>query len=140
MTLRILPDVEQLVTDYLLTVDEVETLVGSNVGSRLSGLPAIVVSRIGGSPDPIPLHIDRARIQIDAWTESEENGGSKGLAHDIAATTLAALVEMVNVDHAAGVVCDVEPVLGPLWQPDPTTHRPRYVVDVIVVVHPVPSS
>lgn len=141
MTLHILADVERLVIQYLLTVNEVTALVGDRVGSRKDKpYPRITVTRVGGSPGPIPAHLDSARIQVEAWAPTAADGGGKGLANEVARTAQAAMYDMVNASHEEGVVTDVEGVSGPLWVPDPVTALPRYVLDFIVRVHPVSSS
>lgn len=141
MSLHILADVERLVIQYLLLVTEVTELVGERVGSRKDKpYPRITITRVGGSPGSIPAHLDSARIQLEAWAPDAADGGGKGLANQIARTVQAAMYDMVNVSHEEGVVTDVECVAGPIWVPDPVTNLPRYVLDFIVRVHPLPSS
>lgn len=141
MSLRLLPDIEKLVIDYLLSIDEVDDIVDGRIGSKKDApYPRLVIGRVSGSPGPIPAHLDSARLQVEAWTDLPADGGSKPAAALLARTTIAALYEMVNVTHDEGVVTDVEVAMGPQWLPDPTTSRPRYVFDVIVRVHPFPSS
>jgi hypothetical protein len=142
-SLHLLPDVEALVIQYLLTVDEVTEITDTHIGSRLPKTPTfprLVVTRVGGTAGTIPAHLDEARVQIDAWADLAEENGGKRQAHDLARTAQAAMYDMVNAVHEDAVVTDVEGVLGPLWAPDDKTRRPRYIVDMIVRLHPLPSS
>jgi hypothetical protein len=141
LTLHVMADVERMVIQYLLTVDEVTDLVGEEIGSRKDKpYPRLTVTRVGGSPGPIPAHLDAARIQVEAWAPKPSDGGGKSSANEIARVAQAAMYDMVNASHEDGVVTDVECASGPLWVPDPITALPRYILDFIVRVHPVASS
>lgn len=132
MSLRLLPFVEQLVIDYLLSVDEVETLVDEEIGTQLRAnpsMPAIRLTRIGGR-ERVPLHLDGARLQIEAWADSQTT------AWQVISTVRAAVAVMHEASHDLGVVTGTSIVLGPIWEPDPTTKKPRYLMDVLVFVHP----
>lgn len=133
--LRLMVDVEKLVIAYLLTIDELDDLVDDRIGSRKDKpYPRVTVTRVGGGPGPMPAHLDPARIQLEAWSETKVE------ANQVARTAQAAMYAMVNVAHEDGVVTDVECTLGPSWVPDPLTSTPRYVLDFIVRVHPIPVS
>lgn len=141
MTLRLLVDIEKLVIAYLLDVEDVTDIVGERVGSRKDPpYPRVTVTRLGGPTGSIPAHLDPARIQIEAWAPSPKDGGGKAQANLVARTVQAAMFELILAEHEDGVVTDVVCTAGPLWQPDPVTDVPRYILDFIVRVHPVSVS
>jgi hypothetical protein len=133
-------DAEQLVIDYLKTVDEVTDIVDTKV-SEYKGkpYPRVSIARIGGGDQQIPAHLDPVRIQFDCWGSNTQLQ-SKAEAHSLAAAVTAAMMDIVNHDHDEGVVTDARTILGPVWQPDPTTNQDRYIVDMLIRVHPNPSS
>lgn len=134
--IRVMPFVEQLVIDYLLTVDDVTTVIGQNVGTKLPGdkaLPYVLVQRVGGS-EAVREHLDAPRVQVAAYAASQAT------AWQVAALVRGALLVADRAEHALGVVTGVVGVLGPIWLPDPPTNRPRYVLDVLVYVHPHPVA
>lgn len=140
MAIRLAVDIEKLVIDYLLDVDEVTDIVDDRIGSKRDApYPRLVIGRVGGNRRSTAGWVDRARIQVEAWTDVPPEG-SKPAANLLARTAEAALLDIVNHFHEAGVVTNAQSVLGPVWQPDPKTARPRYIVDVIVGVHPHPTS
>lgn len=132
MTLRVLPDAEQLAVDWLKAHTDIDALVGNKIFTALPKdptYPCLVIRRLGGVP-AIREHLDRARLQIDAW------GRTKYEARQAAAAAQAALHEMPPATHTQGVVTAVEDDLGLTWSPDPVTDRPRYIVGVLVYLHP----
>lgn len=136
VTIRVLPFVEQLVIDYLLAVDEVTDLVGENIGTQLPGdkrLPFVRIERVGGS-EVVREHLDAPRIQVSAYAATQPT------AWQVAATVRGALLVADQATHELGVVTGVVGVLGPIWIPDPPTSRPRYLLDVLVYVHPHPVA
>lgn len=134
MTLRLLPDAEQLVTDWLRAHTDIDAIVGDRIFTALPKnptYPCVVIRRLGGVP-VIATHLDRARIQIDAW------GRTKYEARTAAAAVQAALHEMPAGSHSVGVVTGVEDELGLTWSEDPTSERPRYTFGVLIFLHPTP--
>lgn len=132
--LRLLVDAERLVAGHLRSVPEVVALVGARVYTAIPPepvFPLVRLTRIGGTP-AVPAHLDRARLQIEAW------GTSKAQARDLAETVHAALYDMPG-QYPAGMVTAVEDDLGLTWQPDPDTDRDRYLFGVTVYTHPLPE-
>lgn len=148
-TRPVLPDVEALAAAYLAADADVIAVVGEAVGTRLPAgeaatFPALVVRRVpGGTPsDSVPLHVGRARLQVDAWGDDADGLDDDAVAHDLAQTALAALLAMEGrktygppVDQSA-VITAVQIVSDPWPLPDPDTERARYLFEVLVTFHP----
>lgn len=141
MTLHILPFAEKLAIDYLKTVDEVTDIVGTKISTTKGApYPRVSVTRIGGGDGVIPAHLDPVRLQFDCWG-SDVQQKSQSEAHALAQAVKAAMFAAVEyAGHEEGVVTDARCVLGPVWQPDPTTNRDRYLVDMLIRVHPHPVT
>lgn len=133
--LRLLPDAELLVVNWLRARTEITALVSTRVYTQIPAgpsFPLIRITRIGGIPE-IRQHLDVARIQVDAW------GTSQYQARTVAATAQAALHAAVGL-HATGVVSNVDDDLGLTWSPDSETNQPRYVFGVALYIHPLPQE
>lgn len=129
--LRLLPDAERLTSAYLRAHPDLIALIGDRVFTALPGnpiYPLVALTRIGGVP-VVEMHLDVARLQIDAWADT------KGSARVVAATVQAAMHEMPGI-HDLGVVTAVEDDLGLTWSPDPLTNKARYVAGYAVFSHP----
>lgn len=135
MTLRVMPFVEKLVIDYLLSIDELVDLVGDGgIGTVLpAARPFVRVSRVGGS-EAVREWLDAPRIQFEAYADDQAE------AWQVAALVRAAVQQIDRVQHDEGVVTAATVLLGPVWLPDPPTDRPRYILDVQLHVHPHPAS
>lgn len=134
MTLRVLPDAELLVSDWLRAHSDLDPILGNKIFTALPAgvsYPCLVIRRLGGVP-VVRQHLDRARIQCDIW------GRTKYEARTAAAAVQAALHEMPAATHALGVVTGVEDDLGLTWSEDPASNRPRYTFGVLVYLHPTP--
>ena len=138
MPVRVLPDAEQVVIDYLLGQADVTAILGDDdrVHSQVPDepvYPLVTVRRLGGSP-VVREHLDVALLQIDCYADT------KPVARDVAATILAALYDASRVSHPLAVVCDVVETRGLTWLPDTIvpSPRPRYSFDVEVKLHPIP--
>lgn len=133
MTVRALPDVEQLVVEALRAAGDVADLVDTRVYTRIpphATYPLVRVVRISGTRT-WPRHVDIARLQIDAWAALEEDGGTKRDAWLLIDTVTAAMTALPGI-HDEGVVVAVEDGAGPAWLPDDTTNQPRYSWDCLV--------
>lgn len=134
----VLPDVEQLVIDYLRASTEVGTEVGDRVWPEKPADPPaepyVLVQRLGGSV-AVPRRLDAGRVQIDVY------GGSRFACHRAARAIRAAMWEAHKATHAVGVVTGVEEESGPSWLPDPVDtagrRKPRYTQSLIVFAHPL---
>ena len=141
-SLRLLVDSEKLAIDFLKTQQEIIDLVATRVGSKIPSnptYPLLVIRRLGGA-QLVANHLDRARLQIDAWGSSADD---KGGARLLAVTVQALFLQRMVRQHTLGVVTKVEELVGPNWQPDPTTSRARYVLEYAIESHPsstAPSS
>lgn len=133
--MKVLPDAEALVVNYLLSVSEVEAVVDDRIGTELPDevfYPYLVVSRVP-SLQAVRRHLDAAEIQVDAWAET------KAEANDLARTAHAALLDMsgtLDDGLGGGVVTGVDETVGIGWLPDPSTDRPRYLFQMTVYMHP----
>lgn len=136
MSVRLLPDAEQVVIDYLRGHADVMAQVGTRVFWQLPAgvtFPAVLVTRLGGRP-VIEEHLDAARIQVDVL------GGTKKQCWTAAETIRAALVQARHATHPLAVVTDVETESAPAWLPDRVKEgapdRPRYVASYLIYLHP----
>jgi hypothetical protein len=133
-----LVDVESFLHDRLSADDELVAVVAGRLSTELpktfpkSGEARVQFFRVGGSPDPSdgPGHLDRPSVQFSCY------GSSKEEAFDVAAAALAAVLELEGATAAGVVVTRVVRNLGPMWSPDPATGAPRYLLGVILTVHP----
>lgn len=137
MANAVLPDVEQLVVDYLRASSDVGAEIGDRIWpekpSTTPAEPYALVQRLGGAV-AVPRRLDGARIQIDVY------GGSRFSCHRAARAIRAAMWEAHKVSHSLGVVTGVDEESGPAWTPDPVDtagrRKPRYTQSLIVFVHP----
>lgn len=133
MPLRVLPDAELLVVNYLRDIDELANLY-VNVWTTLPpapALPAVRVLRVAGAP-AIRQHLDVARLQVDTWADTKEQ------AHTVARLVQAALHDMPGA-HDEGVVTAVDDGVF-RWAPDDETGWAGYQADYLVYLHPNPAS
>lgn len=135
MTVVLLPDIEQLLSQFLRDQDEVADLVDDRIYTVLpkdKTFPLIRIHRYSGAPAfSRPLHLDQALVQVDCW------GGNKKLAWEIAETCRAVCAERLVGSHDEGCVTSV--TFGELSdQPDGTFDppRPRFLFSMTVTAHP----
>lgn len=136
MTLRVLPDAELLVVNYLRTIDELTNLY-VEVCTRIPetpALPVVRVLRVGGTPT-VRRHLDVARVQVDTYADGEE---AKEIAHTVARLVQAALQEMPG-SHDEGVVTGVDDGVF-RWAPDDDTGWAGYQADFLIYLHPNPAD
>lgn len=135
MPVRLLPDVEALVREYLAGHASVSALVGSRVSTELpSGTGQALTILLVTGEEIVRDHLDEQIVQLSAW------GGTKAEANLLVRTAWAVLLAAPDSDHARGVVTHVRTVAPPRWLPDDslTPVRPRYVTDMGVFAHPHP--
>lgn len=136
MVLRLLPDTEALLVEYLLSHASVAALVGTRVRTELPAepiFPCLTLTLISGS-EIVRQHFDESLIQVTAWAERKQD------ASLLIRTARAALHEAPDVDHDRGVVTGVRNLVAPRWFPDDSVAPPlpRYLFDAGVFVHPHP--
>lgn len=132
MPVRMLPDAERLVADYLRGHADVAALVTTRVSTELPPQPVyplVTLSRIGGVP-AIPNYLDNPRIEIYCWATGRQ------AARTLAATVQAAMFQIVGVRPLGTVTGAVEDGLGPRWDPDTRTNVPRYTLLFELYIHP----
>lgn len=132
----LLPDVEAIVIDYLMSHTDVSAIVDDRVYTDIPEGPTyqfLTVLRIAGRPRPQPRWIDQAHLQIGAW--GDDVNFSREDVRDLCETAVAALHELVG-NTPLGVVTAVEDILGPRSLPDPETSWPRFMAEVLVTAHP----
>jgi hypothetical protein len=133
-------DAERIVCSYLRDVPEVSAIVSDRVytafPAQAGNDPLLLVQRIGGVPPfSVPLVLDEANLQIDAY------GGPKRTAHDLISIVRASLVSLIGLVRPEGYLSSVS--FGALrYVPDETFQpwRPRYIADVTVHVRTVVPS
>jgi hypothetical protein len=91
------------------------TFFGTN---NNGAFPQVIVRRISG-PD------DDCLIQFDVWADQ---GGGKKQAADEAARLATELSGLSSYDHDGVRLYDAD-WLSTRWLPDPTSDRPRYIVE-----------
>jgi hypothetical protein len=134
--LALLPDVERLVSNFLRANARVSALVGERVytvfPAKVGNAPLALVQRVGGDPPlSVPLVVDSAQLQVDAY------GGPKAAAFELAATIRAELARLEDEVRPEGSVSAVR-FASLRWLPDETFSppRPRYLFDVTLTVRP----
>lgn len=130
-------DAERLLSAFLRAQTTITELVSDRVYTDLPSratFPLIRLTLIGGEPPySVPLHLDRAYLQIDCY------GGPKFLARQIVDVVrdLMAAETFRTYHDDLGVVSDVE--FGQLaYLPDVTFDppKPRYMAEVTLLTHP----
>ena len=156
MATRKLPDVEYVVTQYLLRRSEVTDICGQQIGTQLdltkdAALPAVRIRRVSLTT-PVPRHLRAANMQFESWAADEL------AAQDLAETVQAVMLDELDADDSIignwPAVPDVDPrknfdgavvtgtteAIGPRPQSDPDTDTPRWLSSVVIFCHPVLGS
>jgi hypothetical protein len=144
----LMPNVEALVLAYLRGDSVVQASpaqgrasaeIPANAGTDAYPYPLIIGFRVGGA-QKVRYRLDGAAIQIDAWAELTEKGGSRVQAHDVMAAVRDAMSRLegpVTAGELTGMFTGAdERASGVIYLPDPVTSRPRYTLDFDVYVHP----
>lgn len=136
MVLRLLPDTEALLVDYLLAHSSVAALVGTRVRTDLPAdpiFPCLTLTLVSGD-EVVRQHFDESLVQVTAWAERKQ------AASLLIRTARAVLLEAPDAAHARGVVTGVRTLVAPRWFPDDSVAPPlpRYISDLGVFVHPHP--
>lgn len=141
--MRVLPDIEALLTGFLRSDVDVQFLAGPRVYNgdipNPKTYPLVRLARLGGVPwMQAPVEIDNAFVQLDVWADT------KGAAFELASIIRAAIAERFNGVQAygegvlTGRVVTVD--LGSLmYLPDTTfdPSKPRYLLDMNVAYRPI---
>lgn len=138
--LRAIVDAEEILLNHLKADTAVTALVpASRITTELpksfTKQSRIQAFRTGGVPDEddIPGHLDQPSLQINAF------GSTKAQAHAVAAEAIRSVLAAPAATHSGAVVTHARRVLGPTWSPDPPTDTPRYIIGVILWIHPTGS-
>lgn len=127
----LLPDLDQELIDFLRDQSSLSPLHGGRVGTSLqSTLPSLRIASLGGT-QRWPWD-GTSEYQIEAW------GGTQAQANTLIRTVIAAIYDMRGA-VTGGWVITVAVVLRPLWSPDETTGRPRYLCQVSIRATPEAS-
>ncbi len=136
MTTPLPADVELVVVTYLRrNGSRLEALVDDRVYTtvpKAATFPLLRVVRFAGGPvRSVPLHLEAAVLQLDAY------GGSKADARRLLDTARAELADAHLATHTGAVVTGVDfGAVRYLPDGDYDPPRPRYSGDVTVYVHP----
>lgn len=131
-----IPDVEAMLVGYLSADAEVIAAVGADAVSTEippgAAMPRIRLTLSGGDPT-IPGWLHNVRVNIEAYADT------KPAAFDAIAAVLERAEALTNTIQSGIVisVCEQETALA--WAPDPLTELPRYIVGIILTVHPKPE-
>lgn len=133
MPLQVLPDVVALTRSYLLTVPELVAVVGARIATKSDQTPVypyITLQRIGGAA-VIDERLDSARIQFDAWAETESDAS---LAIRTLRAALFAVGRTGGFVAVGGVLASAIDIQGPNWQPDTsrTPPIPRFTTTLAI--------
>lgn len=134
--LVLLPDTEQLLSQFLRGQDEVAELVEDRVYTVLPNsktFPLVRVHRFSGAPvRERPLWLDRAFFQIDCW------GGANRLAWQVAETCRAVCAERLVGTHDEGVItsCSFGELSNQGLDDSFTPPKHRYLFTMSVTAHP----
>lgn len=127
----LLVDVEQLVRNALAADTDIAALVDERIGTRIATdptYPFIVIRRVA-SRQVARRWLDGVRIQFDCYADTQKE------AWTIAATIQAVITRLVGV-YPEGIVTGSDEEIGPTYQPDPKTSKPRYIQDHRIYAHP----
>lgn len=132
---RPIPDVEKLVVAALLEDPDLASVVGTKVSTELpEAFPdgqRVRLWRVGGTPaDASPEWIDRPLLQVEGY------GATKEEAFETISEAIEALHRLAGAALPGAVVTRVQRVTGPAWSNDPTTDTPRYLLGVVLYLHP----
>jgi hypothetical protein len=132
MAYALLPDMDQELVDFLTAHASLAPLHGGRVGTELqSDMVALQVTGLGGT-QPWPWTAT-AEYQIAAWGAV---GSTQAQANTLIRTVVAAIYDMTGTGVDGGRVTGVAVTLAPLWSPDETTGRPRYIAHVGLTIYP----
>jgi len=125
----LLPDIDQILVDFLTNHAALAPLHGGRVGTQLAAGddPAIRTSSLGGN-QPWPWQ-SLQEFQIESW------GGDQGDAKLLARTVEAAVYDLLG-PITGGWVRGVAVLLAQLWSPDDQTGRARYITQIQFTVYP----
>lgn len=139
--LVLLPDAEQLVSNFLQAQDEIQAIAGTDpvrvytVIPAKSVFPLMRITRYGGQPaSAYPLWVDKPQLQLEAF------GGPKATAHDLLATAVATITARLPGTTDLGVVDHL--LFGQFrYLPDDTftPPKPRYLTTCTITLHPLPA-
>lgn len=134
LPLVVMPDVEQVACDYLRTISQVTTFVGTRIGTRAPDplvYPYATLHRVGGG-EVVEFVTDRAVIDYSVWA------ATRGEASDTFRTIRAALKAARGYQHRLAVVTNVEELVGVSWLPDSDRIPPtaRFVGSMAITVRP----
>lgn len=125
----LLPDLDQELIDFLRDHPALAPLHGGRVGTSLqSDLASVRIASLGGN-QPWPWE-GTSEYQIEAW------GGTQQQANTLARTIVGAVYDLCGAAVDGGRVTGVAVTLRPLWSPDETTARPRYIVQIRLTAAP----
>lgn len=128
MTVTLLPFAEQVTIAWLKANTDLLALHGGRVGTNLNAtLPAVRVSRVGGTPPE--MWEDAPSIQIECWAATQI------AAWTLTSTALAAL-PTIRGPITGGRIYTYQVTSGPFWAPDDPSlsSNARYIFTVVFVV------
>ena len=135
-----LPDPEMLLASYLRSRDQV-TEITDRIGTRTppsTDLPWIRILTLDATPAPTSraLHLAPALLQVDCYAGSQRDG-AQAQASLLARTVQQVIHEMPASEHDGAVITSARASFRRLPDPDLEPARERYIVEAILVMHPV---
>jgi hypothetical protein len=134
VALRLLPDAEAVVIEWLLSVEDVTDLIEDRISRDLPPTvvyPYVTVQRVGGRA-LARRHLDAPVLQFDIWGEV----GQDEAVWEVCETVRQAMDDLQGKTVGGAVVGGVYEVIGPTRFTDPDTGRPRRFFRVETRKHP----
>lgn len=126
-----LPDVMADFQHVLALQTSAQGRVFRNASPRNAAMPYLVYAREGGVPT-FSNKVDRARLRLEAWADSEREAHALVLeARDVLfppARVSQGFVGVVRATYFTGVT----DLVGPYYSPDPATEEDRYIMSFLV--------
>lgn len=131
------PDVEAMLVEYLANASAIVQIAGAGkVSTEMPSdpvFPRIRLTLTGGTPE-VRGWLFAPRVNVEAFADTKE------VAFDLIATAIDEAEKLTNTQRAGMVISFCEQETGISWSPDPFTDVPRYLVALVLFVHPDPDA
>ena len=134
MPAALLPDIEQVITQWLATIPDLSgVVIGTRVPLDYDGSQKVIrVVRLGGGADFL-MRFDHPRLDIDVF------GPDQGTTSDLLALVRRLLLVDIHTANLApwgAAVSDVRELVGPQWLDEPNyPNAGRYLIQITAMVH-----
>lgn len=138
------PDLESAVIDHLLGIAGLTTLVADRIYAELPPnvvYPALTVRTIS-SRSGSPRWLEAGTLEVAGWS-NRSIARARRQARDVCEIAVTALNNLVNATLDGCVVVGPVATAGPRSVPDVVSQgvtNPRFIAEVSVTFHPVPTA